>query len=241
MNRVRSLRLSGLVIPFFVGVFILGACGTSDPTPTPTPTTAPPTPAPTSTAIPPTATPVVGTGIVGGDPEFDFGTMIWQGYWLSRDQFGPFVMASGMGIPFQPDMDTVKMAMQMVAQNPDDPAMVPQNMMPLTAVFASASSRLANAPREFDAMDFEGLRLDTSTFDERVTVRGQAETMLKESQWAHNFASGHFGTPTGAFGARQRFMGMMVSMLAQMQGQYAMQKLMGEDGLYHDSAIRPIC
>jgi hypothetical protein len=30
-------------------------------------------------------------------------------------------------------------------------------------------------------------------------------------------------------------MGMMVSMLAQMQAQYSMQSLMGEDGLYHDS------
>ena len=30
-------------------------------------------------------------------------------------------------------------------------------------------------------------------------------------------------------------MGIMVSMLAQMQGQYAMQNLMGENGLYHDS------
>jgi hypothetical protein len=30
-------------------------------------------------------------------------------------------------------------------------------------------------------------------------------------------------------------MGMMVSMLAQMQGRYAMQELLGDDGLYHDS------
>jgi hypothetical protein len=71
--------------------------------------------------------------------------------------------------------------------------MIPQNMKPLQAVFAGASPRLVNDPRDFDAMDFEGLRLDPSTFDERVTVRGQAETMLKESQWAHNFASSHFG------------------------------------------------
>jgi hypothetical protein len=84
-------------------------------------------------------------------------------------------------------------------------------------------------------LDFEGLRLNPETFDKRVTVRGQAQTMLKESQWAHSFGSPHFGEPTGDFGAQQRFMGMMVSMLAQMQGQYAMQNLMGEDGLYYDS------
>ena len=177
----------------------------------------------------------MGSGISGGDPDFDFSTLIWQGYWLSRDQFGPLVMASGMGIPFEPPMETMQMAMGMVAQNPDDPIMLPQNMMPLQALYASASPSLLNDPREFDPMDFEGLRLDSSSFTEEVSVRGQAATMLKESQWAHNFASTHFGEPTGDFGAQQRFMGMMVSMLAQMQGQYAMQNLMGVDGLYHDS------
>ena len=217
-------RLSGLMVSVVVGLFVFGACGDSEPDPTPT------QPSPE-----PTATPVVGSGIVGGDPEFDFATMVMQGYWLSRDQFGPFVMASGMGIPFEPPMDVMQMAMGMVAQNPNDPVMVPRNMAPLRAVFASASSRLLNDPREYDALDFEGLRLDPSTFVEEVTVRGQAWTMLKESQWAHNFANAHFGTPAGEFGAQQRFMGMMVSMLAQMQGQYAMENLLGEDGLYHDS------
>ncbi|MDA0733379.1 MAG: hypothetical protein O2860_02195, partial [Chloroflexi bacterium] len=162
--------------------------------------------------------------------------MIWQGYWLSRDQFGPFVMASGMGIPFMPPMEMMQGAMQMVAQNPNDQVMVPQNMMPLQAVYASGSSTLLNDPRQFDPLDFEGLRLDPSTFDETVGVRGQAETMLKESQWAHNFANAHFGTPADDFGAQQRFVGVMVAMLSQMQGQYAMQNLLNmEDGLYRDS------
>ena len=175
------------------------------------------------------------SGIVGADPEFSFSALIWQGYWLSRDHFGPFVMASGFGIPFEPPMDQVMMAIGMVAQNPDDPVVIPQNMLPLQAVFASGSPNLVNDPREFDPTDFEAFRLDPSTFDETVTVRGQAETMLKESQWAHNFANAHFGDPQGDFGAQQRFIGMMVSMLAQMQGQYAMQNLLGDDGLYYDS------
>ena len=179
--------------------------------------------------------PVSGSGIEGGDPEFDFSAMVWQGYWLSRDHFGPFVMASGLGIPFMPDMDMVGMAMGMIAQNPDDAVMIPENMMPLQAIFASGGSGLANDPRDFGPLDFEAFRLDPATFDETVRVRGQAETMLKESQWARNFANEHFGTPDGEFGAQQRFMGMMVSMLAQMQGQYAMANLMGEDGLYYDS------
>lgn len=218
------------------------ACAGPTPTPTPTPTATPqPTPTPSPTATPSsTATPgpteAPGSGILGGDPEFGPAAMVWQGYWLSRDHFGPFVMASGMGIPFEPPMEMVQTGMQMVAQNPDDPVNLPQNMMPLQAVFASGSSTLLNDPREFDPLDFEGQRLDPSTFDETVGVRGQAETMLKESQWAHNFANAHFGTPDGDFGAQQRFMGVMVSMLSQMQGRYAMENLLDmEDGLYRDS------
>jgi len=192
-----------------------------------------------------TASPAAGTdaaidfvsasGIQGGDPEFNYSVLTWQGYWLSRDHFGPFVMASGMGIPFEPPMDAVQQAIQMVAQNPNDPAMVPQNMAPLQAVFASGSPTLINDPSTLPPLDFQAFRLDPASFDQRVTVRGQAETMLKESQWAHNFADPHFGDPQGDFGAQQRFIGMMVAMLAQMQGQYAMQNLVGDDGLYHDS------
>ena len=196
------------------------------------PTPAPATPVPTAVPEP---TPVTGSGIEGGDPEFNPTALVWQGYWLSRDHFGPFVMASGLGIPFQPPMDMMQMAMGMVAQNSNDPVMLPANMMPLQAVYASGGSTLVNAPREYDPMDFEAFRLDPSTFDDTVTVRGQAETMLKESQWAHNFANAHFGEPTGDFGAQQRFTGVMVAMLAKMQVQYAMQMLLGDDGLYHDS------
>ncbi len=178
---------------------------------------------------------VIGSGIAGGDPEFTYSAMIWQGYWLSRDHFGPLVMGSGMGIPFQPPADMVQMSIQMVAQNPEDPVMIPKNMAPLQAVFASAGPGLIHDPREFDPLDFEALRLNEDSFDKSISLRGQAMTMLKESQWAHSFASPHFGNASDSFGAQQRFMGMMVSMLAQMQGQYAMQNLMGEDGLYHDS------
>ena len=175
------------------------------------------------------------SGIDGGDPEFNFTALIWQGYWLSRDHFGPFVMASGMGIPFEPPMDQIQMAMAMVAQNPADPIVIPPNMLPLQAVFASGSSDLVNDPRDFDPQDFEAFRLDPSTFDETVMVSAQAETMLKESQWARAFASSHFGDPQGDFGAQQRFIGVMVAMLAQLQGQYAMQNLLGDAGLYLDS------
>ena len=179
---------------------------------------------------------VIGSGIEGGDPDFNAAALIWQGYWLSRNHFGPFVMASGMGIPFMPPKEMMQGAMKMVAQNPNDPLQIPSNMMPLQAVFASGSTDLVNDPRDFGPLDLEAFRLDPSTFDKTVGVRAQAQTMLKLTQWAHNFASAHFGTPEDDFGSLQRFIGVMVSMLSQMQGQYAMKNLLNmDDGLYHDS------
>lgn len=175
------------------------------------------------------------SGIDGEDPEFNLSALVWQGYWLSRDHFGPFVMASGAGIPFEPPMEMMQAAMSMVAQNPGDPVAIPTNLFPLQAVYASADPTLVNDPREFDPLDFEALRLDPAGFDETVRVRAQAETMLKESQWAHNFADPHFGAPDGDFGAQQRFMGQMVASLSVMQGQYAMANLATDSGLYADS------
>ncbi|MDA1128353.1 MAG: hypothetical protein O2913_06620 [Chloroflexi bacterium] len=211
-----------------------GADATSTPLPVPTSTaiTQVETPTPSPTAV---NAALVSSGIRGGDPEFNRTALVWQSYWLSRDQFGPFVMASGMGIPFQPPVETLMQGMAMVAQNPADPVMLPTNMMPLQAIYASGSASLIKDPRDFEPLDFEAFRLGPGTFDTTISVRGQAETMLKESQWARNFASEHFGEPGGDFGAQQRFIGLVVSMLAQMQGQYAMQELKGEDGLYHDS------
>ncbi len=232
------------VIPFVAGVALIGAActsgsdkGTSVPStvasPVATEATAAQTEATTSSVAPvDTSGP---STLTAANAEFSYGAAVWQAYWLSRDHFGPFVMGSGLGIPFEPPMDTLQAAMGMVAQNAADPVMIPTNLFPLQAVFASGSPKLVNNPMEFDPLDFEALRLDPSTFDERVTVRAQAETMLKESQWARNFANAHFGTPDGDFGAQQRFIGLMVNMLAQMQGQYAMQNLMGDDGLYRDS------
>ena len=173
--------------------------------------------------------------LVSGDADFSYAALIWQGYWLSRDQFGPFVMASGLGIPFEPPMDMLQGAMGMVAQNADDPVMVPQNMAPLQAIYASASPALTQNPQDFAPLDFQAFRLDPATFDKTIRVGSMAQTMIKESQWARNFASAHFGEPGGDFGAQQRFMGVMTSLLAQMQGRYALETLVGEDGLYVDS------
>ncbi|WP_322795353.1 cupredoxin domain-containing protein [Tepidiforma sp.] len=177
------------------------------------------------------------SGIDGADPEFNYSAMVWQGYWLSRDHFGPLAMGSGMGIPFEPPMEMVTAAMQMVGSKEPGMPFLPENILPLQAVFRSGDTALTADMTTFSPTDFRALRLDPSTFDTVVGVEGQAQLMLKESQWARNFhTASHFGTPESDFGAQQRFLGMMVSMLAQMQGQYAMTTLMDPGtGLYRDS------
>lgn len=237
---------SKLLVSAVVAAALVTAACTSDDEPTPT--EEPTTPAVTATATAEstaeaTTTPTEAAAnpqtaqstLIDANPEFNYGAAVWQGYWLSRDHFGPFVMGSGLGIPFQPPMDALSAAMGMVGQNPDDPISIPTNLAPLQAIFTSGSAALVNDPRDFGPLDFEAFRLDPATFDQTVGVRGQAQTMLKESQWARNFANPHFGTPDGDFGAQQRFIGVMVNMLAQMQGRYAMEQLATDDGLYADS------
>ncbi len=175
------------------------------------------------------------SGIIGGDPEFNFAALTWQGYWLSRDHFGPFVMQSGMGITFEPPMEMLQAAMAMVAQNPDDQPFLPTNMAPLQAVYASGDPSAIHDLTQIAPDDFSLFRFNPETFDTTVEVAAMAETMLKESQWARNFASAHFGALDGDFGAQQRFIGVMVNLLAQMQGKYTMENLQGPDGLYLDS------
>ena len=235
-TRFPAARKTLIAFLVIFGLLAVACSADATSTPRPLPTSAPipeiETPTPSPTII---NAALASSGIQGGDPDFNRTAFVWQAYWLSRDQFGPFVMASGMGIPFQPPMETLMQGIAMVAPNPADTVTIPTNMMPIQAIFASGSPSLVNDPRDFGPMDFEAFRLDPESFDTSISVRGQAETMLKESQWARNFSNPYFGEPDGEFGAQQRFMGLMVSMLAQMQGQYAMQELMGEGGLYHDS------
>ena len=81
-------------------------------------------------------------------------------------------MASGMGIPFQPPIETLMEGIAMVAQNSADTVMIPMNMMPLQAIFASGSANLLNDPRVFEPLDFEAFRLDPESFDTAISVRG---------------------------------------------------------------------
>ncbi|MGD9934590.1 MAG: cupredoxin domain-containing protein [Dehalococcoidia bacterium] len=249
-TRWRPSSLAGAVI--VVGAVAV-ACGGGSSTPTaPSPVGITPTPAPSAATEKPstpastttaTATPAAAainfsapSGIDGADAEFNYSAMVWQGYWLSRDHFGPLAMGSAMGIPFEPPMEMMQMAMQMVGGTATDQPFMPENLAPLQAVFRSGDTALTTDMTKLAPTDFAALRLNPASFEQVVGVEGQAQLMLKESQWARNFHdASHFGTPESDFGAQQRFMGMMVSMLAQMQGQYAMQMLMDPaTGLYKD-------
>jgi hypothetical protein len=82
-----------------IGLFAV-ACG-ADATATPIPPTTIPAPTSAPVVAEPTEPPqtLISSEIQGGDPDFNVDVLVWQSYWLSRDQFGPFVMASGMGSP----------------------------------------------------------------------------------------------------------------------------------------------
>jgi len=86
------------------------------------------------------------SGIDGADDEFNYSAMVWQGYWLSRDHFGPLVMGSGMGIPFEPPMEMVTAAMQMVGGNEPGMPFLPENIFPLQAIFRSGDTALVTEP-----------------------------------------------------------------------------------------------
>lgn len=229
----RRVVIVSLFAIFAAVAIIAAACGGDDGEGQPTPTASPSTETqrPTDDVF----SPGDPSGIVGADPDFDFVAMTWQGYWLSRDHFGPFVMQSGMGVTFEPPMEMLQAAMAMVAQNPDDPPFVPQNLAPLQAVYASGDPSAIHDLMQIAPDDFSAFRFDPDTFDTTIEVAAMAQTMLKESQWARNFSTSHFGELDGDFGAQQRFMGVMVSLLAQMQGRYAVENLRGEDSLYVDS------
>ena len=232
VSRQRKI-ITGLVAFFAVFLFVAAACGGSadgdDAAPTASPATE--TQSPTEDVFSPSDP----STLASADPEFNFAALTWQGYWLSRDHFGPFVMQSGLGITFQPPMEMLQAAMGMVAQNPDDQPYLPQNLAPLQAVFASGDPSAIHDLTQIAPDDFSLFRFDPDTFDTTIQVAAMAQTILKESQWARTFSASHFGELDADFGAQQRFMGVMVSLLAQMQGKYAVENLHGDEGLFLDS------
>ncbi len=136
-----------------------------------------------------------------------------EGYWYSRYNMMSLTMQSGLGQTFMPDPQQMAMAIQMVAQNPSDPVMVPVNPALLSVVYAGGDAHYLATP---SPMDWQTLRWKGG--DTTVTEEASAWTLTKEIEWAKLFhVDAHFGTPTDDFGATQRFAGMVIAMMAKMQ------------------------
>ena len=176
-----------------------------------------------------------GSGVQGGNPDFDATAAEEEGYWYSRYNLGNLVMRSGLGETFMPDMDMIQQMVQMADANPGDgdTAMPPTNPALLKAVYASGDPHYTQM---MDVSDFGTQRWDPATFDKTITSRAMGWTMIKESEWAKQFhVDGHFGTPNDNFGAQWRFVGLVLSAEAKMQAQYALQMLKNDQGFIANS------
>ncbi len=218
-----SILLGALLV---AGILAFTACNGSD-APTSVSGAAPATAA----AVEPSPTPVA---LKGALDDFNGTVRFWESYWYSRYNLGNLVMMSGMGIIFMPDMDMMMQVIQMVDQGPEegDHVMTPQNPALLVAAFAGGDPHYLN-PMVENPMDFAQYRWDPEKMDRTLTPAAQAQTIIKEVEWAKFFhLASHFGKPTDDFGANQRFNGMVLHLEAKMQTQFALENLMNSNGLF---------
>jgi len=206
---------------------VAAACSETDSTKTDPGTT------PVSSAVT-TAAPisVEVAALQGGLVGYDIETVAWNGYWYSRYNLGSLVMKAGMGVPMEPPMEAVMAMVAAVDQGPEDGehVMMPANAALIQAVFAGGDATFANASNG-DPMDFSNARW--SSFDNRLVASAQAQTILKELEWAKLFNSGAWaGTPTDQFGAQDRFMGMVLFAEAKAQAMFALANLQAPGGLF---------
>jgi plastocyanin len=185
----------------------------------------------TTTPTPGSSTPVA---LVGGIPGFDIETVAWNGYWYSRYNLGNIVMMSGVGVPFAPPMEAVMAMVAAVDQGAanGEHVMLPENPALLRAVFAGGDPTFVN-PFNGNPGDFTNWRWDPEKMDTRIVPAAQAQTIIKEVEWAKLFNNGGWaGGVTADFGAMDRFKGMAMFAGAKMQTQFALQNLRNEEGLF---------
>lgn len=89
-----------------------------------------------------------------------------------------------------PDMEMMKMVIQMVDQGPEggDHAMPLENPALLTAVFAGGNPHYLNPMLENPA-DFTQYRWDPEKMDQTFTPAAQAQTIIKEVEWSNGPSS----------------------------------------------------
>lgn len=225
MSATKLLRRPLAIISVAVlAVFIAAACGGGG--------------GPSDFDPPPTATsdgvPRDSAGLRDGLAEFDTSVAVWNAYWYSRYNLGSLAMMSGLGVTFAPPMEAVQMMVQMVDQGPagGEHVMVPGNPAMLQAVYAGGDPRFVNAFNG-DPMDLTNWRWDPALMDTRLLPSAQAQTIIKETEWAKFFNAGTWaGGVTDDFGAMDRFKGVVLFAEAKMQASFALQQLRNDDGLF---------
>lgn len=182
----------------------------------------------------PAALPAGPSGLRGGLPEFDLAAVTWNSYWYSRYNLGSLVMMSGLGVTFAPDMEAVRAMVEAVDRGPADGehVVLPQNPALLQAVYAGGNPALAQ-PFNGDPSDLANFRWDPAGADTRITPSAMAQTIIKEVEWAKLFNNAAWaGRPTDAFGAMDRFKGVVLFAEAKMQVAFALAELRNADGLF---------
>ena len=223
----RTVRRLAVVVTALA--LVAAACSDDDSTKTDPGTTAVPSAITTEAPIF-----VEVAALQGGLVGYDIETVAWNGYWYSRYNLGSLVMKAGMGVPLEPPMEAVMAMVGAVDQGPEEGehVMMPANAALIRAVFAAGDAAYAN-PSNGDPMDFANARWSPDGFDTRLVPSAQAQTILKELEWAKLFNNGAWaGTPTDAFGAQDRFMGMVLFAEAKAQAMFALSNLQAPDGLF---------
>lgn len=177
---------------------------------------------------------LVGTGLKDGLPDYDVAAAVFNSYWYSRYTLGNLVMMSGLGIPFAPPMDAVMAMVQAVDQGPQagEHVTLPVNPALLRAVFAGGNPQFVNAFNG-NPGDLNNYRWDPAKMDTTLTPAAQAQTIIKEVEWAKFFNTASWaGKVTDDFGAMDRFKGLVMLAGAKMQAAFALENLRNADGLF---------
>ncbi|MEE9278477.1 MAG: hypothetical protein V3V06_08705, partial [Dehalococcoidia bacterium] len=177
---------------------------------------------------------VGGTGLRNGLPEYNFAAAVFNAYWYSRYTLGSLVMMSGLGVTFAPPPEAVQGMVQAVDQGPaeGEHVMVPSNPALLRAVFAGGDPQFVNAFNG-DPGDLSNFRWDPAKMNVTITPAAQAQTMIKELEWAKFFNTpGWAGQVSDAFGAMDRFKGMLMYAGAAQQALFALEHLRNAEGFF---------
>ncbi|MBI3961559.1 MAG: hypothetical protein HY335_02320 [Deinococcus sp.] len=115
-------------------------------------------------------------------PAFGLAAVQEAGYWISRYNVGTLAMMSGLGVPLEMPMTAARQMAQLVGLPLDQ---LPPPMALLQGVFAAGDPTPQNADNPL---------WDPRSFDQTLVPAAQAQTLIKELEWAKQFhIDEHFG------------------------------------------------